>query len=319
MPAGFRTSHGNERIRLFGGADNERSRLGARTAGQFLGPPPPKTPSCSTVSSEGRSASRGSGSVAWISDTGGRTENQDRALAHIHGDGSWLIAVADGMGGHPRARDAGIAAIRGLPSRIGSVDEMYDAFREANDRVVGLRRGHLMFTFSSLHMCPAATLCVAASTPDGGLLVGHAGDTLPVLLWSDNESWHGRLVGFPHRNRYGSILRYVGAPTSWPQRKRTDRDRVDITAETDIDPPAGGYAIAVVSDGVWEPILYQNYPDEEVLFEVLGELLPSGLEPGDCTADIIASRIMAAARAAGLDDNATVAVAYRQPDSPSTS
>ena len=241
------------------------------------------------MSSDGKNASRGAVSVAWISDTGTRAENQDRSVAHVHGDGSWLIAVADGMGGHPRGREAAISAVRGLPSRIGSVAEMYGAFAAANDRVVALRRGHLRHTLTSIHMCPASTLCVAASTPEGGLLVGHAGDTLAVLLWQDSLSWRGRLLGLPHRNRYGSILRFVGAPHSWSAMTDPDRGLVHIVTETDIDAPAGGHAIAIVSDGVWEPLIRQSYSDEEVPFDVLGDVLPGNLESGDWTAERIAS------------------------------
>ena len=38
----------------------------------------------------------------------------------------------------------------------------------------------------------ASTLCVAAWTPEEGLVVGVTGDTLPDLLWSEGGSWHSR-------------------------------------------------------------------------------------------------------------------------------
>ena len=83
------------------------------------------------VRGEGRHASLGSVSVAWSSETGPRVENQDRAAGHIGSDGAWLVAVADGMGGPPRGREAAIAAIRGLPRRISTPEELHDGFAAA--------------------------------------------------------------------------------------------------------------------------------------------------------------------------------------------
>ena len=140
------------------------------------------------VRGESRHASMGSLSVAWVTETGPRVENQDRAAVHIGSDGSWLVAVADGMGGQPRGREAAIVAIRGLPRRMSTPVELKDGFAAANDQVARLTPGHLRYTMSDFHLCPAATLCAAAWTPTGGVLVGYAGDTLPVVLWNDDGS-----------------------------------------------------------------------------------------------------------------------------------
>ena len=82
--------------------------------------------------------------VTWISDIGPRVENQDRAMCRVRDDGSWLVGVADGLGGHPRGPEAAEAAISGLPDQIASADEMTAASSTADDKVsklpsVGIR------------------------------------------------------------------------------------------------------------------------------------------------------------------------------------
>ena len=263
------------------------------------------------MSTEGVHAARGSVSVAWITDLGPRSENQDRALAHIGSDDSWIVAVADGMGGQPRGREAAIAAIRGLPLRIGSADEMHDGFRAADKEVAELTPEHLKFTRSSAHMCPAATLCASAWTPDGDLVVGYAGDTMSALLWRTGKSWDGRALGFPHRTRHGAISRSVGLPGVWPDSHDGDHRRMDIFDKDDLEVPSADYAIAVMSDGVWEPILREKYGDGEMPEgDPFGPAVAAALKHDDHDANTLASRIMDAARTAGLEDNATVAVAH---------
>ena len=263
-----------------------------------------------TVSSEGRYAQSESASVAWVSDTGPREENQDRAWGHIGVDGSWLIAVADGMGGQPRGREAAIAAIRGLPTRIGSAGEMHAGFGAANRAAAELTPVYLRFKFSSMHLCPAATLCAAVWTPEGGLVVGYAGDTIPVLVWRDRHSWHARALGLPHRRSGGAISLYVGGPGPWPTKHNPDNPRMELLTESDIEPASDEYGVVVMSDGVWEPIVRQALQDSEHPDDPLGPTLAAALGPDDHDASTVAHKVMTAARRIGLDDNATVAVAH---------
>ena len=75
-------------------------------------------------------ASRPQASVATVSDIGPRRVNEDRALAVVSDDdGSWVIAVADGLGGHTRGR-------RGCPGRGGGTAP---ADREPKGHGRGLR------------------------------------------------------------------------------------------------------------------------------------------------------------------------------------
>ena len=178
------------------------------------------------VISEGRHKASGAVSVAWLTDTGPRDENQDRAVARLHDDSSWLVAVADGMGGHPRGRDASKTAIKALPRLVDTQEAMYQAFKAAHETVFKLAPKYARYSRHEVRKCPASTLCVAAWTPAGGLLVGIAGDTRPVVLWRDDDSWHGRTLGRLHRNIsiYGYITKYLGAPRSWPAMGANDRD-----------------------------------------------------------------------------------------------
>ena len=265
------------------------------------------------VISEGRHKASGAVSVAWLTDTGPRDENQDRAVARLHDDSSWLIAVADGLGGHPRGRAAARAAIKSLPRRIATLDEMFEVFKAANDRVAKLAPEVFRYSRNEAHRCPASTLCVAAWTSSGGLLVGIAGDTRPVVLWRDGTSWRGRSLGRLHRNAgfYGYITRYLGAPGIWPLLRGDNSDPMDLFTDDDIELPAEPSAIAVVivSDGAWEPLVRDVYAGTAKQSDPVGKAIAASVAPDDRTAHSIATRIMTAARTAGLDDNATVAVA----------
>ncbi|WP_419921964.1 protein phosphatase 2C domain-containing protein [Candidatus Poriferisodalis sp.] len=118
-----------------------------------------------SVEVEGRYLFAGPVSVAWQSDAGPREQNQDSACGRLRVDGSWLIAVADGLGGHPRGRAAARRAIRALPRRISGADELFDAFKTAHRAVTKLTPGHLRHTLRDATMCPATTLSVAAWAP----------------------------------------------------------------------------------------------------------------------------------------------------------
>ncbi len=263
----------------------------------------------------GRTESAGEVSVAWLTDVGPRDDNQDRAVARLHDDGAWLIGVADGLGGHPRGAEAAQAAISGLPPRIAGSGELYDAFRAAHHRVFELAPEQARHRFGLIDQCPATTLCVAAWTPAGGLLIGHAGDTLPVLLWRDDQSWRGRSLSSPHRSGgdWGYLAKYLGAPLSWPSRHERLGEPMDLLTEDEIDPPDASYAVVILSDGAWEAVVDTAYSRDARPSNTIGEKLASALNPDDREAHGIATRIMAAARTAGLDDNTSVAVAAVTP------
>ena len=244
--------------------------------------------------------------MAWTSAVGPRQQNQDHALCRLRGDGSWLIAVADGLGGHPRGHAAARRAIRTLPRRVAGAAEMHSAFRTAHKAVTKLAPKHLRQTRSDSRMCPATTLSMAAWTPETGLAVGIAGDTRAVALWRDDAGWHGRSVGRIHRSagEYGYLICYLGAPLAWPQMGETDRDPMDIFTDADIDVPAEltGFAVVIASDGAWEPLTSD-------LKRPVAHAIAAAVHSDDNDARVIADRVLDAALEIGLDDNATVATA----------
>ncbi len=244
--------------------------------------------------------------MAWTSAVGPREQNQDHARCRLRGDGSWLIAVADGLGGHSRGRAAARRAIRTLPRRVAGPAEMQAAFKAAHKAVTKLAPKHPRQTLRDARMCPATTLSMAAWTPAAGLTLGIAGDTRVVVLWRDDAGWHGRSVGRVHRSagEYGYLTRYLGAPLAWPQMGETDRDPMDIFTDADIDVPAEltGYAVVITSDGAWEPLTSDRK-------RPVAHSIAAAVHADDNDARIIADRVMDAALNTGLADNATVAVA----------
>lgn len=256
------------------------------------------------TAAEGGEASdvrRSAVSVASLTDVGPREENQDRSIIHLNADGSWLIAVADGLGGHPRGAEAAETVIDKLPDHIASPDEMTVVFLVAQQRAEMLAPEQARHRFGMIRRCPASTLCVAAWTAAGGLIVGAAGDTLPVLLWRESQTWFGHSLGRLHRSNgmTGTLTRYLGAPTG--------RREADLITGNDL--PQSPYAVAIVSDGIWEPVVSETYVGDAMPPDPIAGAVAGCLTPDDTDADAIAARIMGTAQAAGLDDNATISVA----------
>ncbi|MYI35779.1 MAG: protein phosphatase 2C family protein [Acidimicrobiaceae bacterium] len=243
-------------------------------------------------------------SVATASDIGPRRVNEDRALAVIsESDGSWVIAVADGLGGHTRGDEAAQAAVEGLPHRIASADEMAVTFGEANERVLALTGPETWQKNLPMFMFPMSTLCVAAWTPEGGLLIGWMGDTLPFIATAQADGFSGFLCGRPHRVPGGSIEICLGMP---PADAEPGPVEVEIIGESgDGTRPD---AVILASDGAWEPFIYEHgveWFSDDSAGGGIGAACGAGAE----SAEEVANNILAGAVGLGLDDNATIAVA----------
>ena len=226
-------------------------------------------------------------SVGAVTDTGPQDVNADRFVASQAAcDGSWVIAVADGVGGHPHAPDAAAAAVGVLPERIDSLDAMRGAFAAAADQVAAMapppedssaaERARLGDTVYGLTVrsgasanryvasCPLCTLCVAAWTPTGGLLVASMGDTLAFeVRWPPSGLPWRRLIAEPHRRPRRGLSSYLGGGRDGsvvcPRPGDHYHDpggRSSLFAAVRVDPPtpAAAQAVIVASDGAWEPL-----------------------------------------------------------------
>lgn len=250
--------------------------------------------------------------VAAVSDIGPRRVNEDRALAVLSdSDGSWMIAVADGLGGHTRGDEAAQAAVEGLPERIAGADDMAVAFGEANERVLALTGPESWQRNRPLFMFPMSTLCVAAWTPEGGLLIGWMGDTLPFLATrgSGGPSGPGGFCGFlcgrPHRIPGGSIEICLGMP---PAGRSTGPGSVEVEIIGESGDGTRPDAVMLLSDGAWEPFVYEHgiewFADDSAGGGI-GAACGSHAE----SAEDVANSILSEAVRLGLNDNATIAAA----------
>ena len=251
-----------------------------------------------------RSAPRGATSVASRIDIGPRAEQQDRVVARLGPDGSWLIAVCDGLGGHPRGDEAAEAAISSLPQTVGGRAEAQAAVQAANRAVCALvpsdERGSLMDWD-----LPMTTMCLVAWTPGGGLcgawvgdsaifvLPAHSGDD-EALAWSSSP--HGGWSGHGVDSTLGWHPELRDADIGWFSDSRVEQTLRMAAAD--------GALIVAATDGLYEPFVspYAQY-EPAVQF---GEAL-SDAERAD--ADPAAQRLISDAIAFGLSDNAAVAVA----------
>ena len=223
-------------------------------------------------------------------------------------DGSWVIAVADGLGGHTRGDEAAQAAVDGLPLRIAGADEMAVAFGEANERVLALTGPETWQRSLPLHMYPMSTLCVAAWTPEGGLLIGWMGDTLPFLATARPDAFSGFsgfLCGRPHRIPGGSIEICLGMP---PVGAALDAGSVEVEMVGESGDGTQPDAVILASDGAWEPFVYEHGAEWLYDDSTSGGIGAACGSPAGTAADV-ATRILDEARSLGLNDNATIAVA----------
>lgn len=250
--------------------------------------------------------------IATRTDIGPRDRQEDRFRAVVNPDGSWVVAVADGLGGHPFGDESAQAAVEALPPRIANVNQMSSAFDAANAAAWALRprlrsRSHEIASTIAL-----TTLVVAAWTSEGGLLLSWLGDSMGfVLPVRGGPGWHSS----PHNDRYGYITRCIGM-------SRVDRDSYEL-------PPGdvghmsgslprehvdgwigdGGLLVVLATDGLYGPIFeahhregFNNDSDDNSL----DFALPAGRRT---TAADAAETLMGTARTAGLSDNTTIAVA----------
>ena len=185
------------------------------------------------------------------------------------------------------------------------------AFGEANERVLALTGPDVWSRPLPLHMFPMSTLCVAAWTPEGGLLIGWMGDTLPFIATAEQDGLSGlsRLSGFccgrPHRVPGGSIEICLGMP---PTGGALAAGSVEVEIVGESGAGSRPDAVILLSDGAWEPFVYTHGVEWLADDSTEGGIgLACG--PDADTAEDVANRVLAEAVRLGLNDNATISVA----------
>ena len=203
------------------------------------------------------------------------------------GDGSWVIAVADGLGGRPGGGPAALVAMGAVPARIESEERMIAVFDAANAAV------------SASEHCGQTALAIAAWTPQDGILIRWAGDSLPFVLPVDSSealratgpvAGSYPVGGFPPPNsdRFHERARSLSAH--------------ELAA---INDSAGeGVVVVVATDGLCDRLIYTKYEPSGWF----GSLL-SDEKRGN--AELAADALIDAAERAGLLDNTAVAVAVQ--------
>lgn len=255
--------------------------------------------------------------VATRTDVGPRDRQEDRVWAVVNADGSWVMAVADGLGGHPFGDEAAQAAVDALADRIENTAQMTAAFNAANEAARALHPEMRAPNEGVSSMIALTTLVVAAWTPQGGLLVSWIGDSMAFLVpLGGGPGWHGA----PHGDKSGFISRCIGMT-------RTDRGTFDLPPRhvdhLDDDMPRSrtdgwihddGLLVVLATDGMFGPILethQRRWFDDDPDDLSVGFAVPADRRS---TAADAADTLMDTARVAGLRDNTTIAVARITPD-----
>ena len=251
-------------------------------------------------------------SVAYESLIGPRAANQDDVYANVANDDSWVIAVADGLGGHERGEVASKLAIKAIPSTIDSHEQMKEVFRAGHNAVSHLADPHFRHSFSGLRHCPMTTLCVVAGAADGKHIVAWMGDTIAVAFHQlDDGSYLWKSVGKIHRYTDGSISKCLGyGPPREEPYENTGMYGPSCRFDSDTQLPKDAtHGFIAMSDGVWESIMYGCLDKEEfdATDDPIGSAMTKICAAEYATADDVVTHIMDKAQFYTLQDNASVA------------
>jgi serine/threonine protein phosphatase PrpC len=181
-----------------------------------------------------------------------RDNNEDAVVNSDH-----LVAVADGMGGHPRGEVASAVAVALVQAAFTgrSLDELQAAVRAAN-RAIWDRAG----TSAELEGM-GTTICAAGLTGDGNLAVVNVGDSRAYVLRNDSltqlthdhsvtaelvrrgELTEREALDHPHR---GVLTRALGVGP-------------DVELDSAVHPAVEGDRLLVCTDG-----LFNEVPNDEI-------------------------------------------------------
>ena len=244
------------------------------------------------------------------------TNSRTRAIAQVNDDGSWVIAVFDGLGGHARGAEAAQAAADVFPTRIGGTAEMHAAVNAANDAVWALlpEDEHVERRMGLRHYWPAtfepmSTVAAAAWTPQSGLVTAWLGDSVLffVPVRADTPGMHSEPHGPWDSSQVDYALgwSFVAPPENIGA--MTDDDIEILNGHIDGE----GLVVVAATDGLFDPIRHAKYGhrgrfSENASDNSIGFAVP---HEARSSAHSTATALMDSAVRHKLRDNAAVAVA----------
>ena len=257
--------------------------------------------------------------IASCTDIGPREVQQDRVIAHIHSDGSWVIAVFDGLGGHARGDEAAQAAADAFPTRIDGSAEMFAAIKTANAAVWNLlpEDSHVPRRMGLMHNWPArfeplTTVAAAAWTPQSGLQTAWMGDSVLffVPLRAGVPGAHSEPQGSWDSPLMDNALGFTSEPEKTSVGSMSDAALVSFNEQID----GTGLLVIAATDGLFDPLRISQYGRGGRFSAAHHDNSISFAIPEQARSDpsAVASALMEAARESGLHDNAAVAVALER-------
>jgi PPM family protein phosphatase len=194
--------------------------------------------------------------VAFVTDRGGREENQDCCGYARAMDGTWVFCVADGLGGHSGGRVAAEAAVQGvlkLASQDGFSFQQLDMLRVFS----GVQKHIVDLKHERPELTAMRTTLVVLVVKDGLAHWGHVGDvrlyhlrrnvirfqtkdqSVPQMLVDMGEIEPHEMRGHPDRSR---VLQALG--------KEGEKIRV-VAAPSPVQLESGD-VLHLCTDGFWE-------------------------------------------------------------------
>ena len=235
---------------------------------------------------------------------------------HVHDDGSWVIAVFDGLGGHARGDEAAQAAADAFPDRIDDAVGMHAAVNAANDAVWALvsEDDHVprklgMSAYWPARFEPLTTIAAAAWTPQSGLVTGWLGDSVLffVPVKEGTPGMHSEPQGPWDSSQVDNALGFSFVVPEENLGTMPDDDLDELNGHIDGD----GLLVIAATDGLFDPIRHAKYGrrgrfSENSADNSLGFAIPPEARS---SAHNTATALMDSAVRHTLRDNAAVAVA----------
>lgn len=257
--------------------------------------------------------------IATRAEIGSRDRQGDRARVVANSDGSWALAVADGLGVCPFGDEAAQAAVDALPDRIPGTDGILATFDAANAASWALH-AEMRAADEGLSSVIALTmLVVAAWTPEGGSAASWVGDSMAfVVPVGGRPGWHST----PHGGPLGFVSRGIGMfcadrGGSYELPPGYLEHLCDGVSAARIEHWIGdqGLVVVLAMDGLFDPIVvahdrgwFGDDPDDQSL----GFALPADRRG---SATDVADYLVDTAQFAGLIDDTMIAVARIAGDS----